>query len=1205
MSPVRLLFLTSGDNGSLLADAVARVGPEQGLDVHAEAVLLQRLGQVEGERERLEAAATRAGAVLFDIRDNRAAVEVLREVRGRRSEVVLVPLSGGAPHILSLARMGSLDLDALRDRGGGGPVDHRWVLRVQALAEGLGGLLPVGQLRHARNLLRVTRYWAAGGPDNLDNMLRLVLREYLGGTGPAPALPIEPPALRLQDPEGGRSFGSRSAWLAAHPPSPGRPVVAVLYYGGLHREASSRAAASLAAALRGRAEVLPVATDGIRGLEAVRRFLVGGPDLDALVDLTWFRLDGGPLGGDPDRTVAVLDQLDAPYLVPAVLYMRDLDAWARSAEGLSPVETYAAVVLPELDGAQGPIPVLGRRAGRVGGMDVAEPEILPERIERVAERVGGWIDLRRTPPVERRVALVVYDHPPGPGSAGNASYLDTRASLASIGRALARAGYHLGDLPDDPLGDLLECGVHNGGEGSGWQGERLSLEDYGRVWSALPVARRDAVTRRFGPPPGELLVDALGLRIPGRWYGHVFIGFQPSREPGAPDPEAAAHDRALPPHHQYLAFYAWLRARDFHAVVHVGTHGTVEFLPGKELGLSATCVPELVRGDAPQLYIYDLANPSEGAIARRRWSAVLLTHHQPDLVPAGLYGEYQDLRDRLERLQEVVEGRRADLWEEIQALAGSLGIEAPAPDHLDHELRELQVAAIPRGLHVFGRPKDGRSLVRYLAQLARRQVAGVCLEEVAVGAFGAEAARAAVDRWVHTLVADAALPGDLAGLLPRRVRRDLEAALLSLSADYLRDQELPALLRALDGRYLPPGPMGDPLRSPTVHPTGRNGCAFDPTRVPHPDAVDRGAALAEALLERHLAEHGTPLQSASLVLWGFETARTGGETLGQFLHLVGARLGRRRGWLPELEPIPVVELGRPRVDVHLLMCGFFRDMFPTLVRDVDLLVRRIAALDEPLDLNPVRAHVLTARASLGEELAAARLFGPAPGTYGTELTEVVARSEWSGSEELGEHFERAMAHAYGAHLHGESAPRALRAALARTEVVAQVVDGADYRLGDLDHYYEFLGGAARAVHNARGAAPRTWVGDSARREPRLCSPDEETRRFAVTRLLNPRWIEALLDHPLHGGRKIEDRVTNLVGLAGTIGVPADLFARVCARYVEDGEVFEQLRANNPHAAAGLVRRLAEADRRGMWQPSAATRSLLGRRFLEIDAELES
>ncbi len=1201
---VRLLFISPGNSLCHVGPALPRIASEQGVEVEVRGLLAYQISEGLVGAEEVDRLVEWANIVLFDIRDGRELAAQLRTWRDADSHKTFIPLMGGSSDVMGLCRMGSFNFDRILKRGRrGGSVNFRRIEQISALIDKLGGILPIGALGHARNWVRVVRYWTAGGATNIENLLRLVLREYGGGRGPRPGPPVERPVHRVESALDQKAFASVEAYIKAHPVDSALPTIALLYYGGLHHEAAVVGAEAIERRLAGRANVLPIATDGVRSLEAVERFLcaAGSPRIDALVNLMWFRLNGGPLGGDPEATQQVLQQLDVPYVVPVTLYGRELRTWSESAQGLSPVETYATVVLPELDGATGPVPVFAVERSLVGGLQVTQAVALEDRVARMCGRLLRWIELRRTPRFERRLAFIAYDYPPGPASAGNASYLDVSRSLSDILARLSREGYDVGDGSADPLGELLARGMENANQEGEWRGERLPIEQYRRAWNEMPAACRREVEGAFGPPPGGILVDEQGVRLPGRWFGKVFVGLQPARTQRCHDPRPT-HDRAMPPHHQYLAFYSYLRQQGVHAVVHVGTHGTVEFLPGKELGLGADCFPDFMQADTPQLYVYTLANPSESTLARRRWQASLVSHHTPDLIPAGLHGEYQQILDQLERSRDpaVGEAHRAAIAAEALARAEGLGLSVDDVDALEDELRDLQHAAIPDGLHVFGKGKDGRSLRRYLIQLARRPIAGAALEELASTSDSSNA----LEEWIDAFIRGGALPEALRRRLDRSVADDLERTLQGLAADFITEGEMEGLLRGLDGRFLPPGLMGDPLRSPAVYPTGRNGCSFDPTRIPHADAIERGASLGRALVERGTREAGASPRTVGLILWGFETARSGGETIGQLLYLVGARLRDAPGWLPSFEPIPLAELDRPRVDVHLMMCGFFRDMFPTLVRDLDRLLRGIAALDEPAESNPLRANTEALCEEVGAELAGARIFGPRPGEYGTGMPDHVDQSAWGEGADLGRVFADAMGHAYGANMHGATAPAAFNALLERTQVVAQIIDGEEYKIGDLDHYYEFLGGATRAVTNARGEAPRCLVGDSARARPRIEEAGEELRRCSTTRLLNPRWIDGMLAHQRHGGRQIEDRVTNLLGLGGTIGVPSFLFDQVFERFIADAELFQRLRENNPHAAAGIARRLGEANRRQLWHATDEQLQLLKERYRALEAELE-
>lgn len=1207
----RLLFITPGNNLVHIGSVLDKVVAAHDVEIQVENILAYQISDGDISLETVSEHAEQADIILFDIRDPSKLAPVLRDVRERFEEKTFVPLMGGSMAVMGLCRMGSFSMDRVADRvPSGSRVNHRKIRQLTSVIEKLGGILPVGALGHGRNWIRAVRYWTAGGERNIENLLHLLLKEYCGGRGPRPSPPIERPTLALELPDEERSYSSVKAYLRDHPFDTSLPTVALLYYSGMHRDASIVGANALIRAFSGRANILPIATDGIQSLDAVERYLLApnAPPVHLLISLLWFRLNGGPLGGDPQRTQATLDRLDTPYMVPVSLYARELRRWAENPEGLSPVETYATVVLPELDGAMEPTPLFGLINEEVRGVQITRAGALVERAGRIAGRACSWMRLRHLKNSDKRVALIIYDYPPGPGNVGNASYLDVAKSLKNIFARLEEEEYDLGGGSDNPLHDLLESGVHNGNNCGIWHGEYLDTASYSALFADLPESVQRQIADDFGPPPGRTMVDDIGIRIPGRWFGKIFLGCQPYRVPFGDD-DTATHDRKRAPHHQYVAFYSYLKESEIDVTVHIGTHGTVEFLPGKELALSDACLPDLLQGDTAGLYLYTIANPSESSIAKRRWHAAIVDHHVPDFVPSDLYGPCQEIQDTLERMKDVgvTDIQHYTMAAEIRESAEKIGLDADDFDRLSHDLMELKHAAIPDGLHVFGESKNGRSSARYLTNLFQRKVAGVHLLAVAKkGTNGADPYAIAAE-WAEAFVKTGRLPKSLKDALDSSTAAAVQDALVSLSQRFLVDNELDALVNGLSGRFLPTGLMGDALRSPEVYPTGRNGCSFDATRIPFEDAIERGHLLGEGLVQKHVKAHGMRPFTVGLVLWGFETARTGGETIGQLLYLIGGRLKKTKGWLPAFEPIPISRLGRPRVDVYLMICGFFRDMFPMLVRDLDELMRAIGALDEPLDMNPIRAHMRGGRETSGattSDLTESRIFGPRPGEYGTGLPDYVDQSNWDEAADLGKIYEEAMGYAYGARCHGSPAQSALGALFSRTDAVCQVIDGEEYKIGDLDHYYEFLGGATRAVENRRGKGPLSMVGDTARNSPRISDAKTEIARFAVTRLLNPKWIDGMLAHEIHGGKKIEERVTNLVGLAGTVGVPSELFDQVFERFVDDAALFERLCQNNCHAAVDLLRRMKEADERGMWDADETQIDTLKERYLELDAELE-
>jgi cobalamin biosynthesis Mg chelatase CobN len=1119
-----------------------------------------------------------ADVVLYDVRESGDLIEMLRIEREASLDKCFIPLAGGPREALALCRMGSLDLSPLAQQAGP-PVDLRRMQPLSRLVEGLGRLVPVGALRDARNQLRMVRYWNAGGEANVRGLLRTLLREYAGGSGPAPGSPEERPPCRLEHPATGVMFGSVEAWLAAHPAQPGLPWIAILYDGGSRREASAAAAAALMDALQGRAQVLALASDGIHSTPGLRRMLddPACPCLDALVSLLWHRLDGGPFAWDPAETLRTLTRLDVPFLAPAALYGTGRARWEQGQFLPGGDELGAVVAGPEADGALPAPPVLALEAQETEGLRAARTVVLDERVGRLAEQVLGWIRLRHTPRRERRLAVILPGGPGGAAGVGLDPWLDLRASLRVLCAALAAAGYDLGREVSDPWADLVAAET----PGTHWL-----VEDYLLAWRDLPPALATAVTRAFGPPPGPVEAkegEGASLRLPGRWFGRVFIGVLPP--PAVPTGAEWRPDLPLPPDHRTIALYRYLQEANVHALIHFGSAAGPGRTCGRPVALSADCAPDLLVGALPHLQVGNLAAPATLVQARRRARACTVTHPPPDLAEAGLGGEAAALADLLEAAGE----RRHGESDAALLRARALGLPVEDRAALIAELRELSGRQVPRGLRVLGVSASIAALLVALRELAQRPLDGVVLAQVAITRAGEEGAPVVLDRWLRSLLADERLPRDAARALEHAA--GIERRLADYAAAWLDPGDLAALLRALDGRWLPPGPLGDPLRSPEVLPAGRNGTAPAFGELPTPAAFAAGATLAAAVLAEHRRVCGFHLRTAILILRADEVARSGGEGFALALHLMGARPVRRPGLPLSFEPIPAEELGRPRVDVTLLLDGALRDQQFALIAAMDRLVFRLAALPELAAANLVGPRGMADSPSLGADLALARVFGPAPGAYDLDLT----HGSRGGRTECLAAFAGATGFAWGERLLGMPAAAAWERVLGRTEVVLLPLDGRDQRLLDLDDAVSLLAGVVHAVTGARGGPPRAVIADGATIPPRLAGVAVEAARDALLGLLHPGWLTAMLRHPGHAAQQVEARLARLLCLGRGVGLPAGLWERIAAVLVEDEPTFARLQADHPPAAAEVARRLLEAADLGLWRPEPAGRALLVKR----------
>jgi len=730
---------------------------------------------------------------------------------------------------------------------------------------------------------------------------------------------------------------------------------------------------------------------------------------------------------------------------------------------------------------------------------------------------------------------------------------------------------------------------------------------------------------------------------------------QPPRGFGE-NPVAIYHDPDLPPSHHYLAAYRWLEhGFGAHAVVHLGKHGTLEWLPGKSLGLSAECAADAAIGNLPLIYPFLVNDPGEGTQAKRRAHATIVSHLVPPMTRAETYGDLARLEQLLDEHASIaaldpakLPAVRAQIWTLIQAarLDHDLGLDSRPRDaefddfilHVDGWLCEVKDAQIRDGLHVLGAAPDGPQRVNLvLAMLQARQIwSGVAgampgLRQALGLAEDGSASRAEVDQADATARALAeameaagwrqdAARGVAAAVLGEHracqdgppVTRLLEFAAAELVPRLAQTTgEIDAVLHALDGGHVPAGPSGSPLRGLiNVLPTGRNFYAVDPKAVPSRLAWDTGWQLAESLLARYREDTGRWPASVGLSVWGTAAMRTSGDDIAEALALLGVRprwdeASRR---VTGLDVIGLGELGRPRIDVVMRISGFFRDAFPHVVTLLDDAVTLVAGLDEDPADNMLRAHVLADLARHDDlRRATSRVFGSPPGTYGAGLLALMESRSWRDDSDLAEVYALWGGHAYGRGLDGRAAREDMEAAYRRIAVAVKNSDTREHDIADSADYYAYHGGMVAAVRALTGSAPRAYVGDSTRPDHvRTRSLVEESARVFRSRVVNPRWIEAMKRHGYKGAFEFAATVDCLFGWDATTGVVPDwMYEQLSASYVLNPDTRKFLQASNPWALRGITERLLEAADRGLWAaPDAATLDRLRDAYLDVEGQLE-
>jgi len=884
--------------------------------------------------------------------------------------------------------------------------------------------------------------------------------------------------------------------------------------------------------------------------------------------------------------------------------------------------------------------------------NIVASEPAEDRMRYTARLAANWAGLRRTSPQDRRVALVMANYPNRDGRLGNGVGLDTPAGTIEVLKAMQAAGYPVADIPAD--GDALMRHLMDGPTNSGHDGrivrETLSLSKYRYFFSSLPIQIQDEITARWGNAESDPYVRDGAFALPFTRFGDVLVGIQPARGYNI-DPKESYHSPDLVPPHGYLAFYAFLRQSfGAHAVVHMGKHGNLEWLPGKALALSEACYPEAILGPMPHLYPFIVNDPGEGTQAKRRTSAVIIDHLTPPLTRAESYGPLKDLEALVDEYYEASGGdpRRIRLLrKQILDLVADIGLdqdagiakgegEDEALKKLDAYLCDLKEMQIRDGLHVFGVSPSGRLLTDLTVALARvprglgedgdqslqRAIArdalaqpalfdpldcdmaaawtgqrpniladisdapwrtqGDTVERIELLAAGFVAGEIAYpENWPQTLTV-------LAGIESR-----LKPSILACG-----DAEIAALMKGLDGRFVPPGPSGAPTRGrPDVLPTGRNFYSVDSRAVPTPAAYELGKKSAELLIRRYVQDHGEWPVSFGLTAWGTSNMRTGGDDIAQALALIGVRpvwdMTSRR--VTGYEIIPPALLNRPRVDVTLRISGFFRDAFPEQIALFDKAIRAVGALDEDPADNPIaarmRGEVERLKAAGLDEASASRragyrIFGSKPGAYGAGLQALIDEKGWERRADLAEAYLVWGSYAYGAGEDGKAERGVFEERLRSIQAVVQNQDNREHDLLDGDDYYQFEGGMAAAAEQLAGARPSIYHNDHSRPEkPVIRSLEEEIGRVVRGRVVNPKWIDGVMRHGYKGAFEISATVDYLFAFAATTGaVRNHHFEAVYQAFVADPRVRDFMAEKNPAALREMEERLLEAIDRQLWTP---------------------
>ncbi len=1110
------------------------------------------------------------------------------------------------------------------------PGDARWD----------GELAALGSVSHD-HCHKLFEYFAQGSVPNLIRALRY--GAFLIDDGPEPEAATDLPTAGLFD-WAGAVAGEKTSYSGC---------AAITFYRALVQSGQTGPVEALCAALAER-DIRPVPVF-VSSLKSARdaEFLadiLAETDPEIVLNATAFALSkaGSEFAG------TVLDGLHRPVHQITFAGISE-ESWASSSQGLSPKDLTMNVVLPELDGRIISRAVSFKEDADWDPLTECSPvrfRVKPDRIGFATDLASAWSSLSGKPNRDKRVAVVLSNYPNRDGRIANGVGLDAPASVVNLLNAMADNGYRVNDRPAE-AGDLMDRILQGPTNAklavqSGHHGARLDLDAYRQAFLKLPQDVQERVEDRWDSPDRDPFIDGADFHLPVVMLGNVIVGVQPARGYNI-DPKSTYHDPDLVPPHGYFAFYIWLKQEfGVDAIVHMGKHGNLEWLPGKALALSQSCFPEAALGPVPLVYPFIVNDPGEGAQAKRRTSAVVVDHLMPALVRAESHGaaiELEQLIDEFASAQLADPARSKAIARSVMDLAGQHGFDKDLgldlmgePDDalraLDEHLCDLKELQIRDGLHTLGVAPDGRLKTETLVSLVRIPRGGESTAQISILRALADdlglspfdpldckphedwAGRRpdclemiATDMWrsngdtIERLeaLAERIIAGGMSvpESWPRtrsvieHVRHDIEPKL-----DQSALAEIDAVLTALSGRFVQPGPSGAPSRGrPDCLPTGRNFYSVDVRAVPTPTAWELGRRSADLLAERYFQDEGEWPKAMALTVWGTSNMRTGGDDIAQALALIGAKpvwegvSGRVTG----VEAMLLSELKRPRIDVTLRISGFFRDAFPAQIQLFHEAVQLIGGLDEPDESNPIAARIRSDSESLVSEgmaddearkAAAFRIFGSKPGAYGAGLQALIDEGLWAERADLARAFLEWSSYAYGGGSNGRDARAQLERRLKMTDAVVQNQDNREHDILDSDDYYQFEGGLASAVETLNGKAPAIYHNDHSRPErPVIRALEEEMARVVRGRAANPKWIVGVMRHGYKGAFEIAATVDYLFAFAAsTDAVRSHHFDQLYDAYLADEEVRDFIEANNRPALDEMAGRFLEAIDRGIWAP---------------------
>ncbi|WP_392486533.1 cobaltochelatase subunit CobN [Haloimpatiens sp. FM7315] len=1139
-------------------------------------------------------------------------------------------------------RLGKFFMSSMEAKNKNKKINMETILKMQSAAETIGKIFP-GKIRDMRNYSYIVKYFKVPDNYNVLNMLYLILKEY-GKIFlvPKPKAPKEIKAVAICDPKTRKIYESFKELQKDNPFKKDRPTVVMLYYGHMYPVDTSKCVSKVKEQLEEFSNVLPIAVSGnfIKDIHKIKEIISEDTDnsIDLIINFMSFRLGAGPMGGDPKEGTDFLKEMNVPYIHPFFMTRTTCDSWKKSLQGCGSSEIMISVMLPEIDGVMESYAIGAIKDPEYNSdfhVLTCDLEIIDERLERLVSRIKRQISLRKKKNKDKKIAIIGYNYPPGEGNLFGGAFLDTFSSIENILKELKSKGYSVDSLDKDELIKLFSKGsiVNSGKYGS----DMKNLIKYHNEKYKNDLQNRldnEEILECWGEAPGTIMVNEnKEFLIPGIINKNIFVGLQPSRGCNE-DIEKSYHDKTMPPHYQYQAFYKWIKEEfKADAIVHVGTHGTLEFLKGKECGISGDCYSDILLEDIPHIYLYYCCNPSEATIAKRRSYANLVGYQPPVFVQSDLYGEYSKLKTLIDNYRQgllINPTASRELLKNILLKAKNLNLPQDI-EEIENELYKMKLSLIPKGLHTYGNKFTKTEALEYVKGVISYKISGVTsLESLVAEAMDKDINKLKGSKDYKTLDNIEKISEEiLTYYLNNNELKKCEFINKNNKNKYIKtlkftreiydkskdNYEINGLLKTLSGKYNEAKLSGDIYRNPNILPTGFNLYQFDPLKVPTENAYYRGDKICKNTIEAYRNENNRYPLSTAVILWGIETAKTQGETFCQILSYLGVKISEESNvWEPKFDIIPIKELGHPRIDVTINICGFFRDMFPNLIDNLTDIFNRIYDLDENDEENYFKANAKKIYKKLIKEgycekdafdFSISRIFGPREGEYGTGITDLIDNKNWNSEREIGSLFLNNLQYVYNRNFRGREVRGLYEENLNTVDLISQIRSSNDYEIIDLDHYYEFFGGLSKSVELIKGSKVKMYIVDTTKSDLTVEKIDKSIARGVRTRLLNPKWINAMLNHKYHGGQSIYKRFKNIMGLAATTNsVDQFIYKEMYKTYVEDEKIRSELIKNNSYAYMDILEEFIEYYERGYFKAEDKEVHKIKKIYLEVEEGIE-